>query len=118
MKDRLLVLMEALVHQRKSLVLILVKPNTKCCLSLNYNGANSYFFVNGIEIFNFKANDRNVNFLTQVYLGSVSNVFGATESREVSLKGNLYDFSFDYNAIDKSDVLNIQKYLMVKNNIK
>ena len=28
------------------------------------------------------------------------------------------DFSVDYNFIDKSDVLNIYKYLMVKNNIK
>ena len=79
------------------------KRKHKFCLSLNYNGDNSYFFVNGIEIFNFKANDKNVNFLTQFCLGSISNVFGATESREVSLNGNLYDFSFDYNAIDKSD---------------
>ena len=33
------------------------------------------------------------------------------------MKGNVYDFSVDYNAIDKSDILNIHKYLMVKNNI-
>ena len=33
--------------------------------------------------------------------------FGATEFREVSLKGNVYDFSVDYNATDKSDILNI-----------
>ena len=41
-----------------------------------------------------------------------------TESREISLKGNLCDFSIDYNAIDKSDKLNIHKYLMVNNSIK
>ena len=41
-----------------------------------------------------------------------------TESREISLKGNLCDFSIDYNAIDKSDILNIHKYLMVNNSIK
>ena len=35
-----------------------------------------------------------------------------TESREVSLNGNVYDFSVDYNSIDKSDILNIYKYLM------
>ena len=75
-------------------------------------------FVNGKEIFKFKANNKNVNFPTQFCLGSISNGFGATESREVSLKGNVYDFSVDYNAIDKSDILNIHKYLMVKNNIK
>ena len=41
-----------------------------------------------------------------------------TESREISLKRNLCDFSIDYNAIDKSDILNIHKYLMVNNSIK
>ena len=59
-----------------------------------------------------------MNFPTQFCLGSTSN--GATESREVPLK-------VDYNAFDKSDILNIHylmvknntfKYLMVKNNAK
>ena len=40
------------------------------------------------------------------------------KSREASLKWNIYDFSIDYNAINKSDILNIHKYLMVKDNIK
>ena len=48
----------------------------------------------------------------------ISNGSGATESRKVSLKGNVYDFTVNDNAIDKSDILNIHKYLMVKNNIK
>ena len=39
-------------------------------------------------------------------------------SKEVSLKGNLYYFSSDYDAIDKSDILNIHEYLMFNNNIK
>ena len=29
----------------------------KYCLSLHYNGANSYLFVNGTEIIKFKAKD-------------------------------------------------------------
>ena len=29
--------------------------NTKFCLSLHYNGANSYLFVDGREIYEFKA---------------------------------------------------------------
>ena len=33
------------------------KENTKCCLSLHYNGANSYLFINGTEIIKFKAKD-------------------------------------------------------------
>ena len=32
-------------------------------------------------------------------LASISNGFDATESREVSLKGNVRDFSIDYNAL-------------------
>ena len=39
-------------------------------------------------------------------------------SKNVSLKGNVYDFSVDCNVIGKFDMLNIEKYLMVKNNIK
>ena len=93
------------------------KSNTKSYLSLHYNADNSYLFVNGKEIFKFKSGNKNVNFLTQLCLGSISNGFIATESREVSLNGNVYDFSVDYNFIDKSDILNIHKYLMNKNNI-
>ena len=83
------------------------KANTKPCLILHYNGDNSYLFVNGKEIFKFKADNKNVNFPTQFRLGSICYGFGATESREISLKRNVYDFSLDNNAIDKSDIINI-----------
>ena len=36
------------------------KQNTKFCLSLHYNGANSYLFVNGTEIIKFKAKDSEI----------------------------------------------------------
>ena len=91
------------------------KANTKCCLSLHYNSNNSSFFVNGKEILKFKADNRNVNFPNQFCLGSISNGFSATESTEVSLNRNVYDFSVDYNSIDKCDILNIHKYLIRKN---
>ena len=52
-----------------------------------------------------------VNFPAQFCLGSIFYGFSATESRGVSLNGNVYDFSVDYNSIDKSDILNIHKYL-------
>ena len=32
----------------------------KFCLSLHYNGANSYLFVNGTEIYRFKAKDSEI----------------------------------------------------------
>ena len=75
-------------------------------------------YVNGKEIFKFKADNKNINFLTQFCLGSISNGFSATKSKEVSLNGNVYDFSVDYNSIDKFNILNIHKYLMTKDNIK
>ena len=92
------------------------KAKTKICLSLHCNGDNSYF-RNEKEIFKFKANNKNVNFSTQFFLGIISNGFAAIESREVSLKGNMYDFSFDYNSFHKSRILNIHNYLMVNKNV-
>ena len=38
----------------------LSKKNTKFCLSLHYNGANSYLFVNSTEIIKFKAKDSEI----------------------------------------------------------
>ena len=116
MKLQLIGLMEALDHQKKILILILLKQTQFFFfLSLHYNGDNSYLFVNGEEIFKFKADSKNINFPTQFCLESISNAFSTTESRDVSLNGNVYDFSVDYNSIDKSDILNIHKYLMAKN---
>ena len=94
------------------------KANTKFCLSLHYNADNSYLFINEKEIFKFKGDNKNVNFPSQFCLGSLSNGFSATESIEVSLNGNMCDFSVDYNSIDKYDIFNIHKYLMTKNNKK
>ena len=61
MRDVILVLMENLVPQeKKGLVLVLVKQKQNfVCLS--YNGDNSYLFVHGKELYNFKANSGNVS---------------------------------------------------------
>ena len=87
-------------------------------MNLHYSAGNTYLFVNGKQLFNFKADNKNVNFPPQLCLGSTSNGFSTTESTEVSLNENVYHFSVDYNSIDKSDTINIHKYLMTKNNIK
>ena len=87
-------------------------------MSLYYNADNIYLFVNGKERIKSKANNKNVNFLIQFCFRSISNGFSASESREVSLNENVYDFSVDYNSIDKSDILKIHKYSMAENNIK
>ena len=63
--------MEALVHQKKNLILISAK--TKFYLSLHYNIDNSYLFVIGKKIYKFKASNKNVNFPSQFCLRSISN---------------------------------------------
>ena len=94
------------------------EAKTNFCLSLHHDADNSYLFVNGKKVFKFKANKKNVNFPTPFRQGSISVGFSTTDSSDVSLNGNVYDFSVDYNSIDKSDILNIRKYIMTKNNIK
>ena len=68
-------------------------------MSLHYDVDNSYLFVDGKEKIKFKANMLNVNFPTQFCFGSISNRFSTTESREVSLTGNVCDFSVDISSI-------------------
>ena len=47
--------MIALVQQGKQNSINFSKVNTKFCLSLPYNGDDSYFHVNKTEIYKFKA---------------------------------------------------------------
>ena len=61
------------------------KEKIKFCSSLYYNHDNSYLFLNGKEIYKFKADNKNVNIQTQFSLGSISN---KSELEEVSLKGS------------------------------
>ena len=65
--------------------------------------------MNGKEIYKLKASNKSNNFPSQYCLGSISNEFDRVDTKEVSFKGNVYDFSVDYEAIDKSNILNIHK---------
>ena len=85
---------------------------------MHYNNGNSYLFVNGEEFYKFKASNKNNNFPSQFCLGGISDKFDSFDAKEVFLKGSVFDFSVDYNAVDKSDKLNIHKYLMEEHNIK
>ena len=48
--------------------------------------------VNKKEIFKVKTNNKHVNIPNQICLAGIPNGFGAADSREVYLKGNIYDF--------------------------
>ena len=86
------------------------------CLSLHYNGANNYLFVNGDEIITFKAKDS--EFIPNVLcLGNVFEDFSASNMKKTGLYGTVFDFSADYGAISVDDILSIHKYLIKKHNI-
>ena len=92
------------------------KENTKFRLSLHYNGANSYLFVNDREIIKFKAKDFEIS-AYPLCLGNISKDWSVNNMKKTGLKAYLYGFSVDYNAIAVADILNIHKYLMKKNDI-
>ena len=46
----------------------------------------------------------------QLCLGNVSNDFTIDNLKKTGLKGSVQVFSFDYNAIDTSDILDIHRY--------
>ena len=89
------------------------KDNIKFCLSLHYNGANSYLFVNGTEIIKFKPKDSEI-VASSLCLGKISKDWSTDNLRKSSFTGYFYDFSVGYDAIDVNDIKDIRKYLMKK----
>ena len=88
----------------------------KFCSSLYYNGANSYLFVNGTEIYKFKAKDSEI-VATPLFLGNISKDWSVDNMKNTGFNGYLYNFGVDYDATDVDDILEIHKYLMKKYNI-
>ena len=93
--------------------IIFTVTRKKFCLSLHYNRANSYLFVNGTEIINFKAKDSEI-MATPLYLGNISKDWSVDNMKKAGLNGYSYGFSVDYEAIAVDDFLDIHNYLMKK----
>ena len=94
------------------------KSNAIFCLSLHYNGENSYLFVNGTEIHNFKAKEYEIkDNQTEICLGIISTDFSVNNMKKTVLYGNIRDFSADFTPITVNNILDIHKYLMKKNDI-
>ena len=52
-------------------------------------------------------------------LGNISkNLESINMKKKTRLNGYVYEFSFDYNIIDTSNIMDIHKYLMKKHDIK
>ena len=92
------------------------KIDTKFCLSLHYNGDNSYLFVNGTEIIKFKAKDSEIKQYS-LCLGYISKDWSNDNMKKIGLKCYIYDFSTDYRAVSVDNIKDIHKYLMKKNGI-
>ena len=88
----------------------------KFWLSLHYNGGNSYLFVNGTEIYQFKANNYEI-VAALLCLGNISKDWSVDNMKKAGFNGYIYDFSVDYDATDVDDIVDIHNYLMKKNNI-
>ena len=88
----------------------------KFCLSLHYNGENSYLLVNGSKIIKFKAKDSET-VATLLCLGNISKDLSVDNMKRNGFDGYVYDFGVEYDAIAVDDILDIHKYLMKKNNM-
>ena len=58
----------------------------KFCLSLHYNGADSYLFVNGTKIYKFKAKDSEI-VATPLCLGNISKDWSADNMKKTGFNG-------------------------------
>ena len=116
-KDFMQGLDNATVYAEKLYSINFTKTDRKFCLSLHYNGPNSYLFVNGTEIHKFKTKDSEI-VATPLCLGNISKDFqniSVDNMKETGLNGYVYDFRVDYDAIAVDYILDIHKYLMKKN---
>ena len=73
---------------------------------MHYNGANSYLFVKGREIYKFKANDSKIEAST-LCLGNFSKDWSTDNMKKTGLTGYVYDLSADYNAVTVDDIKDI-----------
>ena len=92
------------------------EKNKKFCLSLHYNGANSYLFVNGTEIYKFKAKESEIS-VGPICLGNISKDWSVDNMKRTGFAGYVYDFNVGYDDIYINNIKDINKHLMKKNDI-
>ena len=101
------------IYAEKIYPINFTKTNTKFCLSLHYNGSNSYLFVYSTEIHKFKTKDSEI-IAAPICLGNISSDFSVDNMKKTGLNGYVCDFSVDYDAIANDKIPDIRKYLMKK----
>ena len=73
------------------------------CLSLHYNRANSFLFVNGTEIYKFRSKDSKI-VTSPLCLGNISKDWSTDNMKKTGFNGYIYGFSVDYDATDTDDI--------------
>ena len=81
----------------------------KFYLSLHYSGANSYLFVNGTEIYEFKTKDSEI-VAAPLCLGNISTDWLVDDMKKTEFNGYVYDFCVDYDAIAVDDISDIHVF--------
>ena len=76
------------------------------CLSLHYNGANSYLFINGTEIYKFEAKDPEI-VVGPICLGNISKDWSVDNMKKTGFTGYVYDFSVDYDSFELDNIKDI-----------
>ena len=94
--------LEHTISAEKMYLINFTEYNKKFCLSLYYDGANSYLFTNGTKIIKFKAKDSKI-VATPLCPGNISKVWSVDNMEKTGLNGYVYDFSVDYGAIAVDD---------------
>ena len=80
---------------------------------MHYNGGNSYLFLNGREIYKFKANDSEIAANPLCFV-NISKDWSLDNMKKAGVNGYVYGFSVDYDDTDVDDILDIHKYLIKK----
>ena len=80
-KDFIQGLDNAKIYAEKLYSINFTETNTNFCLSLHYNGANSYLFVNDTEIHKFKAKDSEI-VATPLFLRNISKDFSVDKMKK------------------------------------
>ena len=75
-----------------------------------------YLFINGTEIYKFKAKDSKI-VASPLCLGNISKDWSKDNMKKTGFTGYVYDFSVDYDDIKVDNIKDIYKYLMRKNDI-
>ena len=82
--------------------------NKNSCLSLHYNGGNSYLFANCTEIHKFKAKNSET-VATPWCMGNMSKDFSVDNMKKTGLNGYVYDFNVNYDFTAADNISDIHK---------